>query len=94
MEGTALLNRLRHPLRRRPIVAMWAMGQEELSNAECARKGIEAVAGLVMEADIFGVYLVPGANFQTCVEFYYSGTGHVRLHWRVLSQGRHPDHGV
>ena len=74
MEGTALLNRLRHPLRRRPIVAMWAMGQEELSNAECARKGIEAVAGLVMEADIFGVYLVPGANFQTCVEFYYSGT--------------------
>ncbi len=42
---------------------------------ECARRGIEAVAGLVISGDIFGTNNYPDATFCTCAEMYHTVTG-------------------
>ncbi len=42
---------------------------------ECARKGIEAVAGLVVSGDIFQTNYYPDAHFCTCAEIYHAVSG-------------------
>ena len=42
---------------------------------ECARKGIEALAGFVISGDVFEIIDSPDEMFCTCVEIYDAGTG-------------------
>ncbi len=42
---------------------------------ECARRGIEAVAGLVISEDIFGTNSYPDATFCACAEIRHAVTG-------------------
>ena len=42
---------------------------------ECARRGIEAVAGLVISGDIFGTNNFPDAHFCACAQMHHVATG-------------------
>ena len=53
----------------------WSDDPGGLSLEECARRGIEAVAGLVIAADIFGTNKFPDAHFCACAELRYVVTG-------------------
>lgn len=53
-------------------VVRWTDDPDGVSTEECARKGIESVAGLLITGDAFGTANVPDQDFLTCVEFYYS----------------------
>ena len=53
----------------------WSDDPGGLSVEECARRGIEAVAGLVISADIFGTNNFPDAHFCACADFHHAVTG-------------------
>lgn len=42
---------------------------------ECARKGIEALAGFVISGDVFEISGSPDEMFCTCIEMYHAATG-------------------
>ena len=56
-------------------IVTWSADGSALRAEECARAGIEAVAGLVIFADIFGTNQFPDAHFCTCAELHHSMTG-------------------
>ena len=56
-------------------VVRWSDDPSGLSVEECARRGIEAVAGLVISADFFGTNVNPGELFCTCVEMRHVAPG-------------------
>ena len=58
-------------------IARWSDDPNGLSLEECARRSIEAVAGLVISGDMFGTNNNPDELFCTCVEMYHqvAGTG-------------------
>ena len=53
----------------------WSDDPGGLSVEECARRGIEAVAGLVIAGDIFGTNNFPDAHFCACAEMYHAVSG-------------------
>ena len=53
----------------------WSEEPGGLSLEDCARRGIEAVAGLVISRDIFGTNSFPDAMFCACAEIYHAVTG-------------------
>ena len=59
-----------------PPVVRWTLDPLGLSIEECARKGIEALAGILIDGDAFGVSQVVAEQTMTvCAEFYYSELG-------------------
>ena len=56
-------------------IVRWSDDPGGLSVEECARRGIEAVAGLVIAGDIFGTNKFPDAHFCACAEMYHVATG-------------------
>ena len=56
-------------------IVRWSDNPSGLPLEECARKGIEAVAGFVISKDIFGSNNYPSQTFCTCVELYHAVTG-------------------
>ena len=52
----------------------WTEDPLGLSQEECARKGIEAVAGFVVSNDVFGTDYNPGEMFCVCVDLYHAGS--------------------
>ena len=56
-------------------IIRWSDDPGGLSPEECARRGIEAVAGLVISRDIFGTENFPDAHFCACAEIYHDVTG-------------------
>ena len=60
-----------------PTIVNWSDDPGGLSLEDCARRGIEAVAGLVISADIFETSMNPGELFCACVDIYHvpAGTG-------------------
>ena len=56
-------------------IVRWSDDPGGLSVEECARRGIEAVAGLVVAGDIFGTNNFPDAHFCACAEIGYVATG-------------------
>ena len=56
-------------------IVRWSDDPGGLSVEECARKGIEAVAGLVISRDIFGTNNYPDATFCCCAEISHVVTG-------------------
>ena len=53
----------------------WSDDPGGLSVEECARRGIEAVAGLVISGDIFGTNNFPDAHFCACADMHHVATG-------------------
>ena len=66
-------------------IVRWSDDPGGLSAEDCARRGIEAVAGLVVSRDIFGTNNYPDAMFCTCAEINHTVTG---------SSGNFDDHIV
>ena len=58
-----------------PVVVRWSDDPRGLDDEECARKGIESLAGLVITEDIFGTSNHPNEMFCTVVEVYYATAG-------------------
>lgn len=56
-------------------IVWWSEDPNGLPPKECARRGIEAVAGLVISGDIFGTNNHPDAHFCTYAEIHHSVTG-------------------
>ena len=56
-------------------IVRWSDDPGGLSVEECARRGIEAIAGLVISGDIFRTNYYPDAHFCTCVDIYHAVTG-------------------
>ena len=56
-------------------IVRWSDDPNGLSAEECARRGIEAVAGLVISADIFRTNSYPDAHFCACAELQRVVTG-------------------
>ena len=56
-------------------IIRWSDDPGGLPLEECARRGIEAVAGLVISEDVFGTNNYPDATFCTCAEIYHAVTG-------------------
>ena len=56
-------------------IVRWSDDPGRLSIEECARRGIEAVAGLVIAGDIFGTNNYPDAHFCACAEMHYAVSG-------------------
>ena len=56
-------------------IVRWSDDPGGLSIEECARRAIEAVAGLVVAGDIFGTNNFPDAHFCACAEMYHVATG-------------------
>ena len=56
-------------------IVRWSDDPGGLSVEECARRGIEAVAGFVIVRDIFGTSNFPDAHFCACAEMHHSVTG-------------------
>ena len=56
-------------------IVRWSDDPSGLSLEECARRGIEAVAGLVISGDIFGTNNFPDAHFCSCAEMRHVVTG-------------------
>ena len=55
-------------------IARWSSGPGGLHREECARKGIEALAGFLISADAFDISGSPDEMFCTCVEMYHAAT--------------------
>ena len=53
-------------------VGLWSDSSEGLTVEECARKGVEALAGVLITGDEFGVSRAGDRTFAVCAEFYYS----------------------
>ena len=71
-------------------IVRWSEDAGGLSPEECARRGVEAAAGLVISGDIFGTNNYPDAHFCACAEIYHAVTGagdnfddHVAVIFRV-----------
>ena len=82
-----------------PAIVRWSDEPGGLSLEECARRGIEAVAGFVISADIFGTNRYPDAHFCACAEIYHTVTGpgdnyddHIAVSFRVaeIKGGAYP----
>ena len=56
-------------------IVRWSDDPVGLSLEECARRGIEAVAGFVISRDIFGTNNHPDAHFCACAEIHHVVTG-------------------
>ena len=56
-------------------IVRWSDSPGGLSVEECARRGIEALAGLVISGDIFGTNNFPDAHFCACAEIRHVVTG-------------------
>ena len=56
-------------------IVRWSEDTRGLALEDCARKGIEALAGLVVFADAFDISGSPDEMFCTCVELYHAATG-------------------
>ena len=56
-------------------IVRWSDEPGGLPLEECARRGIDAVAGLVVSSDIFGTNNYQDATFCTCAEIHYAFTG-------------------
>ena len=52
-------------------VALWSDSSEWLPIEESARKGVEALAGVLITGDAFGVSRAEDRTFAICGEFYY-----------------------
>ncbi len=72
-------------------IVRWSEDPEGLSPEECARRGIEALAGLVISGDIFGTNRHPDAHFCTCAEIHHAVAGtsdnfddHIVVTFRVV----------
>ena len=72
-------------------IVRWSDHSGGLLVEECARKGIEAVAGLVISEDIFRTNSYPDAHFCTCAEIFHAVTGsgrnfddHISVSFRVV----------
>ena len=70
--GRGLLDRNQKPS---PVVVRWSDDPWGLDDEECARKGIESLAGLVITEDIFETSNRPNETFCTVVELYYASDG-------------------
>ena len=55
-------------------VARWSDAAEGLTQEVCARRGIEALAGLVISRDAFEIGGYADEMFCTCVELYHADT--------------------
>ena len=56
-------------------IVRWSSDPGGLPLEECARKGIEALAGFLISEDAFDISGSPDEMFCTCVEMYHSATG-------------------
>ncbi len=56
-------------------IVLWANVPGGLSVEECARKGIEALAGFLISGDAFEIGSSPDEMFCACAEMYPSATG-------------------
>ena len=56
-------------------IVRWSDGPGGLSLDECARRGIEALAGFVIGRDVFGTNNYPDAHFCACAELSHAVTG-------------------
>ena len=56
-------------------IARWSSDTGGLPLEECARKGIEALAGFLISGDAFEIGGSPDEMFCTCVEMYHAATG-------------------
>ena len=56
-------------------VVRWSDDPLGLDREECARKGIEAIAGFVISRDVFGSNNRPGDMVCACLELYHAVTG-------------------
>ena len=56
-------------------IVRWSDKPGGLTLEECARKGIEALAGLVISGDVFEISGSPDEMFCTFVEMYHAATG-------------------
>ena len=56
-------------------IVRWSDDPGGLSVEKCARRGIEAIAGLVISGDIFGTNNFPDAHFCACAEVRHVVTG-------------------
>ena len=72
-------------------IVRWSDDPGGLPVEECARRGIEAVAGLVISEDIFRTNNYPDAHFCTCAEIYHALTGgsgyfddHISVSFRLV----------
>ena len=57
------------------IIVRWLDDPGGLALEECARRGIEAVAGFVIGRDVFGTNNYPDAHFCTCAKLSHIVTG-------------------
>ena len=80
-------------------IVRWSDDPGGLSLEECARKGIEAVAGLLISRDIFDTNKYLDAMFCTCAEISHAVTGtsgnfddHIVVSFRVveIKEGTYP----
>ena len=80
-------------------IVRWSDDPGGLSTEDCARRGIEAVAGLVISRDIFGTNRYPDAHFCTCAEMDHEVTGsmgnfddHIGVSFRMveIKDGTYP----
>ena len=55
-------------------IVRWSFDPGVLSPEECARMGIEALAGFLISGDAFDISDSPDEMFCTCVEMYHSAT--------------------
>ncbi len=72
-------------------VVRWSDDPEGLSLEKCARRGIEALAGLVISSDVLEIDGYADEMFCTCVEMYHASTGtdgdygdYVGVYFRVV----------
>ena len=56
-------------------IVRWSVDAGSLPLEECARKGIEALAGFLISGDAFEISDSPDEMFCTCVEMYHAATG-------------------
>ena len=56
-------------------IVRWSVDAGGLLLEECARKGIEALAGFVISGDVFEISGSPDEMFCTCIEMYHAATG-------------------
>lgn len=63
------------PLDADETIARWSDDSGGLSIEECARQGVEAVAGFVIASDVFGTNNYPDAHFCACAELRHVVTG-------------------
>lgn len=80
-------------------IVRWSDNPGGLALEECARRGVEAVAGFVISRDVFGTNNYPDAHFCACAEIRHAVTGggdyfddHIAVAFRVaeIKGGAYP----